>query len=174
MGRPYPTTCSLTLDGRTLSYHMLTDPGWADPILPHAHWPSMGGPTLPHAHWPWMGRPYPTTCLITLDGQTLPYHMPTDLGWMVPTLPLDSELLLLPLHVTCIKTQNIVWNRVCTIFQNIWIYMYRSLDTSDSTQIYLSCHMTKPIKWPARPVTTHISLCIHPVWSVFAVCLMDS
>ena len=34
--------------------------------------------------------------------------------------------------------------------------------------------MTKPTKWPVRPVKTQISLCIHPDWSVFTVCVMDS
>ena len=33
----------------------------------------------------------------------------------------------------------------------------------------MSRHMTKPTKWPVRPVKTLISLCIRPVWSVFTV-----
>ena len=39
---------------------------------------------------------------------------------------------------------------------------------------YLSHSMTKPIKWPARPAKTQISLGIHTVWSeprLFAVCM---
>ena len=31
--------------------------------------------------------------------------------------------------------------------------------------------MTKPTKWHVHPVKTQISLSIHPVWSVFAVCM---
>ena len=35
----------------------------------------------------------------------------------------------------------------------------------------MSRHMTKPTKWHVRPAKTQISLGIHPVWSVFAVCM---
>ena len=31
--------------------------------------------------------------------------------------------------------------------------------------------MTKPTKWHMHPTKTHISLGVHPVWSVFAVCM---
>ena len=34
---------------------------------------------------------------------------------------------------------------------------------------HMSRSMTKPTKWPVRPVQTQISLGICPVWSVFAV-----
>ena len=33
---------------------------------------------------------------------------------------------------------------------------------------------TKQTKWPVCPVMTWISLGIHPVWSIFAVCFMGS
>ena len=34
----------------------------------------------------------------------------------------------------------------------------------------MSRNMTKLTEWHVRPVKTQISLDIHPVWSVFAVC----
>ena len=37
---------------------------------------------------------------------------------------------------------------------------------------HMSHDMTKPTKWHVRPAKTQISLGIHPVWSVFAVCSM--
>ena len=37
-----------------------------------------------------------------------------------------------------------------------------------------SCLMTKQTEWSVRSSRTQISLGIHPVWSVFAVCLMGS
>ena len=35
--------------------------------------------------------------------------------------------------------------------------------------LYMSRLTTKPTKWHVRPAKTQISLCIRPVWSVFAV-----
>ena len=38
----------------------------------------------------------------------------------------------------------------------------------------LSCSTTEPTIWPVWPLKTQISLSICPLWSVFAVCSMDS
>ena len=35
---------------------------------------------------------------------------------------------------------------------------------------HMSLHMTKPTKWPVRPVKTHISMGIRPVWSESSLC----
>ena len=49
----------------------------------------------------------------------------------------------------------------------IWCYFNENIKHMEGN---LSLRMTKPTKWPVRPVKTRINLDIHPVWSESSPC----